>query len=144
VSYVSIGSISGLAFAYSSTPRSIETPVDRRSGAVEPSAWSYLTANDRELITAIFGPEALASGYDDQGKPVEIPKFAVVLIDHRKSGQLTSGVEVTSTYLQGMWDRYESQPAGSPDANPLSAQNLADGLDFLGRRSQGGAVDLRA
>jgi hypothetical protein len=145
VSYVSIGSIGNLAFAYSSTPRPIDTPIDRRSSSTaELSAWSYLTSGDRDLITAIYGSDALAQGFDQRGKPVELPKFAAVLIDDRKSGRLAAGVEVSSTYLQSIWDRYENPAGAALGDNPLTAQNLTDGLDFLSRQTQGGAVDLRA
>lgn len=138
---LSIGSIGSLPLPFSSTPARVEGKPEGRSGAVDPAPTSYLTSGDRDLIAAMFGPDALNNGYDGSGKPVAIPAFVVILIVDRRSGLLPMGVEVTSTYLRGLWDHFANSTG--PVGNPLTRKNLTDGLEFLSRRSQGGLVDLR-
>jgi hypothetical protein len=139
---MSIGSIGSPAFSYSSTPLPIDAQPERRAGSPDPSVMSYLTAGDRELISVMFGPSALATGFDPHGQPVKVPDFAAILIGDRKSGTLPIGVEVTSPYLQSIWDA--SPAARGANSGPLTRKNLVDGLAFLGRRSQGATVDVRA
>jgi len=141
---VSIGSIGNLAYSYSSTPLPIDANIDRRAAVADPSAVSYLTAGDRDLISAMFGPDVTVTGFDAHGKPVQPPKFVALLIADRKTGRLPAGVEVTSPYLQGIWDQHTNSSLFGGVSGPLTEKNLADGLAFLSQRSQGATVDIRA
>jgi hypothetical protein len=138
---LSIGSIGNLPLPFTSTPTRVDGRTEGRTGVPDPSPLSYLTSGDRDLISAMFGPDALNNGSDGSGKPVAIPAFVVILIVDRRSGLLPAGVEVTRTYLRSMWDHFANS-TGSV-GNPLTRKNLTDGLEFLGRRSHGSLVDLR-
>jgi hypothetical protein len=138
--------------AYSAAPLApeplfVDAVTERRAGPADPSALSYLTAGDRDLISAMFGPQVLlGAGPAGRGRGglVGVPEFVVILIEDRQSGRLPVGIEVTSRYLQGVWDQYPSFAGRGTISTPLTKKNLADGLYFLGRRSRGGAVDVRA
>jgi len=107
------------------------------------SGLSSLTAGDRDIIAAMFGPLAL-TGSDSDGVSGEATGFVAILVADRTTGRLPAGVEVTSSYLQGVWDAFPNYAGPGSLARPLTKKNLADGLYFLGRRSHGAMVDVRA
>jgi hypothetical protein len=108
-------------------------PGVRRPVVEDPSGLSRLTWEDRELVGAMFGPDRLATGRDD-----DLPAFVWLVVEDRRTGRLPAGSEITSSYLHAV-------RAGYPvEANPLTEQTLAAALAFLARRGQGATVDIRA
>ena len=119
-------------------------PGVRRPATADPSGLSRLTWEDRELIGAMFGPDLLISGRDDDGEPVGVPAFVVLVIEDRRSGRLPVGSEITSSYLQAIWDRHTLSAGPWTPKNPLTEATLEAALAFLQHRGQGATVDIRA
>jgi len=107
----------------------------RRPVTEDPSVLSSLTWGDREIIAVMFGADILSTGRDADGTLVGVPPFVWLVAEDRRSGRLSVGSEITSSYLQAIWDM---------PVNPLTERSLAAALVFLGRRPQGATVDVRA
>lgn len=137
---MSIRSISsagpGLGFA---RPRP-GTAGGRRAVAEERSALSYLTAGDREVIAAMFGPDLLSTGRDAGGAYVGVPALVWLVSEDRRTGRLPVGSEICGSYLRAIRDGH------SPDEGPavLTEHALTAALAFLARRPQGATIDVRA
>jgi hypothetical protein len=111
----------------------------RRPVTEDPSVLSSLTWGDREIIAVMFGADILSTGRDADGTLVGVPPFVWLVAEDRRSGRLSVGSEITSSYLQAIWDA----PV-NPLTQPLTERSLAAALVFLGQRSQGATVDVRA
>ena len=107
----------------------------RRPATEDPIGLATLTWGDREIIGAMFGPDILSTGRDESGDPVGVPAFAWLVIEDRRTGRLAAGSEITTGYL----DAVRATPG-----NPLTEENLAAGLAFIGQRQAGATVDIRA
>jgi len=138
VSIEPIGSIdAGTTTMLALAPMYEVDPVERRSRAGEPTDLASLTAADRDLLTALYGPGILTN--PEAAGP---PQFLLDVIADRKSGQLPLGTELTSTYVQA---RFNAQvDLNGTVANPLTEKNLADAQEFFNDRVQGATIDLQA
>jgi hypothetical protein len=103
----------------------------------DPTGIAALTAGDRDLLTALYGPEVLTPT-----SILETPQFMVDVIADRMSGRLPEGTELTSTYVQARFDAYAD--LNGTVRNPLTEQNLLDARIFFFDRVQGAAIDLKA
>jgi len=103
---------------------------------VKLTFWPSRKSSNRVPVHAEVEPVVV------DGDPDALRRVVINLVNNAVRYAAT-GVEVTSTYLRAIWDRYELYAGPVGVTNPLTAANLADGLAFLGTRSQGGAVDLR-
>jgi hypothetical protein len=104
----------------------------------------WLTAEDREVVAAMFGPDLLATGRDRDGTLVGVPPFVRLLTQDRRTGRLPVGSEITSTYLEAVLRRHPFVAGTRTAPNPLPDRELAAALAFLSRRRQGATVDVRA
>jgi len=113
----------------------------RHATARQPSDLAYLTAGDRDFLTAVYGPGVLVAA----GTAVErfgTPQFLLDVIADRKDGQLPIGTELTSTYVQA---RYQAHvDLNGMVTNPLTERNLLDAQAYFDHRIQGAAIDLQA
>jgi hypothetical protein len=105
---------------------------------------SWLTAEDREVVAAMFGPDLLTTGRDVNGEFVGVPPFVHLLTQDRRTGRLPIGSEVTSSYLEAVLQRHVLDIGARIAPNPLPDRELAAALRFLQRRRQGATVDVRA
>jgi hypothetical protein len=131
---MSIRSISSTAPGLGFAPPRSGGPAPRRPMSEDSSVLSALTWGDREIIGAMFGPEALTRR-DELGEPHGLPPFVWLVTEDRRTGRLPAGSEITTSYLNAVW---------SMSSTPLTEQTLAAGLAFIGQRQAGATVDIRA
>jgi hypothetical protein len=109
--------------------------------AAEVSGLTYLTAADREFLTAIYGPAVLTIAATD-AEQVRTPQFLLDVIEDRMGGHLPIGTELTSTYVHTRFDAHADRKGMI--AHPLTERNLLDAQAFFDRRVQGAAIDVQA
>lgn len=82
----------------------------------------------------MMGPEAGARAARAAAgdREVGVPDFVNEIMMDRQVGLIPVGTEITPQYLREMWDKYENYQGPGTVSNPLTAQNLADALRFLG------------
>ncbi len=107
----------------------------------EVSGLTYLTAADREFLTAIYGPAVLTIAATDT-EQVRTPQFLLDVIEDRMAGRLPIGTELTSTYVHARFDAHADLKGMI--AHPLTERNLLDAQTFFNRRVQGAAIDVQA
>ena len=117
------------------------TALDRRSAVEDASDLQYLTAGDRDFLTALYGPDILTVA-GTVAERLTTPQFLLDVIADRKDGQLPIGTELTSTYVQAKFDAHVD--LNGTVRNPLTEQNLADASAYFNDRVQGATIDLQA
>lgn len=116
-------------------------PGDRHPVTPDLRGISYLTAGDRDLLTALFGPGVLLLA-NTLIERYGTPQFMLDVIADRKDGQLPVGTELTSTYVQARFDAHANLDGSL--AHPLTERNLVDARAYFDNRLQGSAIDLQA
>jgi hypothetical protein len=116
----------------------------RRPVHQDPSVLSALSWGDREIIAAMFGADILTTGHDRDGVQVGVPAFVWLVADDRHNGRLPAGSEITSSYLQAIWDRHTIDVDRHSAPNPLTESTFAAARGHLAGRPQGATVDVRA
>jgi hypothetical protein len=117
------------------------TSVERRTTAEDVSDLAYLTAGDRDFLTALYGPGVLTVA-NTATERFGTAQFLLDVIADRKDGQLPIGTELTSTYVQTRFDAHVD--LNGTVRNPLTEQDLAAAHAYFNDRVQGAAIDLQA
>jgi hypothetical protein len=107
----------------------------------DPEGYARLTPSDLSLFASMYGPDALVTGVDKNGKEIGVPAFVADTMGDRQSGHLAPGQEITAGFVQGVWDMYAAH-SNPGDRTPLSAREFADALGFFKNKTS--KVDLQA
>jgi hypothetical protein len=113
----------------------------RHPSAQQSNGIGYLTAGDREFLTALYGSAVLAVP-STSAERFGTPQFLLDVIADRKNGNLPIGTELTSSYVQARFDAHVD--LNGTLTNPLTEQNLHDAQIYFNDRVQGAAIDLKA